>query len=124
MFKKNNISNGALFRSFLHSVEQILKQNIPISPEFEAMISGQGKTKAYLYRFRIIDNPTCPCQEESQTPEHLIHDCRMLDNQRRKLKQQITAKGGNWPTSNMDLVTKHTQAFYEFIKSIDFSLIQ
>jgi hypothetical protein len=40
-----------------------------------AIVSGHGKTRAYLYRFKIIDEPTCPCGEGDQTPEHLIYEC-------------------------------------------------
>jgi hypothetical protein len=58
---------GAICRSFFPTVEHRLKLRIPITPEFTAIMSGHGKTKAYLHRFKIIENPTCPCNEEPQT---------------------------------------------------------
>ena len=63
---------GALCRSFFPTVEQRLKVKLPITPEFTAMVTGHGKTKPYLHRFKLTESPTCPCNEGAQTPEHLI----------------------------------------------------
>jgi hypothetical protein len=52
---------GALCRSFFPSVEQGLKFKILVTLEFTAVVSGHGKTKSYLHRFKLIDNPMCPC---------------------------------------------------------------
>jgi hypothetical protein len=30
-----------------------------------------GKQKSYLHRFKLIDNPMCPCDEGAETSEHL-----------------------------------------------------
>ena len=93
---------GAICRSFFLSVEQRLKIEPPITPEFTAIVTGHGKRKSYLHRFKLTDNPTCPCIEGVQTPEHLIYDCKLLEVQRRSLKQHKMADGGNWPTTTMD----------------------
>jgi hypothetical protein len=66
----DNTEKGALCRSFFPDVEQRLKLKIPITPEFIAIITGHGKTKCYLHRFKSADNPTCLCNEGMQTPEH------------------------------------------------------
>jgi hypothetical protein len=70
---------GAVCRSFFPTVEQTLKLRIPITPEFTAIVSGHGKTKAYLNRFNLTDNPMCPCNEGEQSVEHLIHVFRILE---------------------------------------------
>jgi hypothetical protein len=62
---------GVLCRSFFPMVEQRLKVKLPITPEFAAMVTGHGKTKSYLHRFKLMERPTCPCNERAQTPEHL-----------------------------------------------------
>ena len=54
---------GAICRSFFPSVEQRLKMKLPITPEFTAIVTGHGKTESYLHRFKLTDNPTCPCNE-------------------------------------------------------------
>jgi hypothetical protein len=72
------------------------------------MVTGHGKTKPYLHRFKLIDNPMCPCSEGTQSTEHLIYNCRILERQRKYLKQRIKTGGGTWPTANCDLVTKYS----------------
>jgi hypothetical protein len=115
---------GALCRSFFPTVEQRLKIKLPISPEFTALVTGHGKTKAYLYRFKLIDSPTCPCNEGDQTPENLIYTCPLLEPERSSSDKQLTAGEGSWPTTNIKLVTVCLDAFTRFIKSIDFNKLQ
>jgi hypothetical protein len=115
---------GAMCRSFFPKIDQRLKLKIPITPEFTAIVTGHGKTKSYLHRFKITDNPMCCCNEGEQTSEHLIYTCKILENQRKIMIQQITANGGNWPTTNRNLIAKHMTIFLRFVKSIDFNALQ
>ena len=73
---------GSTRRSFCPNVEQRLRLWIPITHEFTAIVSGHGKTRAYLNRFKIIDDPMCPCNEGEQTVEHLIYVCSILEPRR------------------------------------------
>jgi hypothetical protein len=102
-------------------VEQRLKMKIPITPEFTAIVTGHGKTKSYLHRFKIADNLMCPTSNEgTQTPVHIIYVCKILELQRSSLIQHIMARRGNWPPTNDELVANYFNAFSRFIKSIDF----
>jgi hypothetical protein len=101
----------ALCRSFFPTVDHRLKLKIPITSEFTAIVSGHGKTKSYLHRFELIDNPMCPCDEGAQSSEHLMHDCKILEFQRNTLKHQIKSSGGTWPTTNSDLIAKYSHTF-------------
>jgi len=65
---------GAECRSFFPKVEQRLKQKIPLTPEFTALVTWHWKTKSYLHRFKLTDDPRCPCNEGQQTPDHIIYD--------------------------------------------------
>jgi len=107
-----NTDKAALCRSFFPTVEQRLKLKIPITLEFTAIGSGHWKTKSHLHRFKLIDNPMCPCNggEGDQSSEHLIYKCVILDVQRKTMKNQIKIRGGTWPTTNRDLVAKYLQA--------------
>ena len=67
----NSTEKGVLCRSFFPVVEQRLKMKIPITPEFTAILAGQGKTKSNFHRFKLADNPTCPWNEGVQTHEHI-----------------------------------------------------
>jgi hypothetical protein len=71
---------GAICRSFFPMVEQRLKMKIPITPEFIAVVTGHGKTKSYLHRYKLTDNPMCPCNEGEQSPEHLTFSVRHLNS--------------------------------------------
>jgi hypothetical protein len=89
-----------------------------------SMVTGHGKTQSYLHRFKLTENPTYPCKEGAQTPEHLIYACKILESQRRSLEKNITAGGGSWPTTNSELVAKHLEACSRFVISIDFNKSQ
>jgi ribonuclease HI len=91
----------ALCRSFFPIVEQRLELKIPVTPEFTAIVSGHGKTKSYLHRFKLLDNPMCICNEGTQSTEHLMYNCKILDSQRKTLQHQIKTGGGTWPTSKI-----------------------
>ena len=53
----NSTEKGALCRSFFPVLELRFKMKIPITPEFTAIITGRGKTKSYLHRFKLADVP-------------------------------------------------------------------
>jgi len=59
-----------------------IKLKIPITSGFTAIFSSHGKTKSYLHRFKLVDNPMCPCNEGAQPSENLIYDCKILEFQR------------------------------------------
>ena len=56
-------AKGAECRSFFPIVEQRLKQKKPLTPEFTALVTGHGKTKSYLHRFKLTDDQRCPCND-------------------------------------------------------------
>ena len=61
------------------------------------------------------------CEEEEQTTEHLIFQCKKLRNQSNEMIKQIKNTGGNWPTTNGTLVNNYLQIFVKFVKSVDFT---
>ena len=95
---------GGSYESFFPSVRNRLIQKIPMFPELTTILRGHGKTSSYLYRFGLIDNPVCPCEEEEQTVDHLIFKGKKLINQRNEMIQQINSTGGNWPAKNETLI--------------------
>ena len=88
------------------------------------MLTGHGKLRSYLRKFGLRDNPTSPCEEEQQTTDHLILQCKKLRNQRNEMIKQIKYTGGNWPTMNETLVNNYLQIFVKFVKSVDFTDLQ
>jgi hypothetical protein len=66
----------------------------------------------------------CPCNDGTQSSEHLIYDCKILERQRKTLKHAIKNSGGTWPTTNCNFVAKYPYTFPRFIKSTDFHQLQ
>ena len=66
----------------------------------------------------------CLCEEEEQTADHLIFQCKKLRNQRNAMIKQIKNTGDNWSTTNETRVNKYLQIFVKFIKYIDFTDLQ
>jgi hypothetical protein len=83
------------------------------------MITGHGKTRAYLHRFNIIENAIFPCNKGDKTIDHLLNQCTLLQTQSELLRNNVL-KSGNWPVSKEELITKHLKSFLIFTKSIDF----
>jgi hypothetical protein len=90
---------GAICKSFFppQKVEQRLKLRIPITPEFTAIVSGHGKTRAYLNRFKLIDDPMCFCNEGEQSVEPIIYVCNLLEPHSSAMIKHKTTRGGIWP---------------------------
>ena len=78
---------GAVTKAFFPSVRNRLRQKIPVFPEFVTMTTGHGKLRSYLYRFGLIDNLMCLCEEE-ETTDHLIFKCNKLSKQRKEMIKQ------------------------------------
>jgi hypothetical protein len=66
--------------------------------------------------------PCAQCEEEEQTSDHLIFQCKRLNNQRNDIRQ-IKTTGGDWPT-NEKLDNNFLQIFVNFVRSIDFTDLQ
>ena len=66
----------------------------------------------------------CQCEEEEQTSDHLIFQCKKLNNQRNDMIKQIKNTGSDWPTKNETLVNNYLKIFVNSAKSIDFTDLQ
>jgi hypothetical protein len=97
-------TKGAVCRSFFPRLDQRLQLRIPLTPEFTALVTGHGKTKSYLHRFKLADDPTCPCNQGPLTPDHIIYDCNIIEAQRSYLIKQIMLSGGTWPPKKNELI--------------------
>jgi len=109
---------AAITKQFFPNVKDRLKLGIDINPIFTALVAGHGKTRAYLHRFKILEQATCACKKGDQTIDHLINQCTLLQTQRELLRSNVL-KYGNWPTSKHELTTKHLKPFLTFTKPID-----
>ncbi|KAJ4449775.1 hypothetical protein ANN_01179 [Periplaneta americana] len=79
-------TKGATTKSFLPNVVQRLKLKINTSPNCTSLITGHGNIKSYLHKYKIIDNPMCTCNTAEQSVDHLIYDCKLIEQERETLK--------------------------------------
>jgi hypothetical protein len=114
-----NCSKAAITKQFFPNVQDRLKLKINVTPNFAAMVTGHGKTRAYFHRFKILKHATCPCNKGDQTIDHLLNQCTLLHTQRDFLRNNVS-KSGNWPVSKYELIRKHLKTFLNFTNSIDF----
>jgi len=80
-------------------------------------MNGYGNIKSYLYKFKIIDRPMCPCKIGEQTTDQILYDCELVKQERDKLKVEIL-RSENWPVSKDTLINKYTKIFNKFVDSI------
>jgi hypothetical protein len=90
-----------------------------LTQNFTAIVTGHGKTKEYLHRFKIIEDPTCTCGKAVQTTDHLIFECETLTEEGKNLKTTALQKG-KWPINKKDLIRKHYREFVKFVNDIPF----
>jgi hypothetical protein len=91
-------TKDAITKAFFPKIEDSLKLRLNVTPNFTTIVTGHGNIKAYLHKYKIIDDPTCPCQKGQQTVQHIIFDCPLLEKERDKLKAVVT-RTKNWPVS-------------------------
>ena len=96
---------------------------INLTPKLTAVLSGHGKTRAYLHRFNLRDEATCICGKEDQTMDHPLFHCIKTSDQRDLLKRHIN-KIMNLQENKLELITKYRKVYSAFIESIDFDLLQ
>jgi len=71
-------TKGSTTNEFFPDVAERLQMKINLTQNLTSIVTGHGKTKAYLHRFKIIENPTRPCGKGDQTTDHLIFECELL----------------------------------------------
>jgi len=82
-------TNGRTTEDFFPDVAERLKMKINLTQNLTAIVTGHGKTRAYLQRFKIIENATFPCGKRDQTTDHLIFECELLTKERNRMKSSI-----------------------------------
>jgi hypothetical protein len=126
---KNGKSNGQYAtrrpqqNSTFPSVRGRIGTKLNLTPKLAAVLTGHGKTRAYLHRFNLREDARFICGQGDQTMDHLLFHCIKTNTQREVLKQHISQQG-NWPASKQELISKHRKSFTAFIESTDFYLLQ
>jgi len=75
-------TKGRITKEYFPNVEDRLNMKLNLTQNLAAILTGYGKTKTYLHRFKIIKEPTCPCGTAEQKSENLIYVCEKLTKER------------------------------------------
>ena len=86
-------ANAGITSFFFPKVHDRQKLKIYITPILTAMVTGHGKTRAYLHRFKILEHSNCHCGNTDQTIEHLLNRCSILHTQREIFKRNVLSLG-------------------------------
>jgi len=111
-------TKAAVTKQFFPNIRDRINLSIHVNPNFTAMVTGHGKTRAYLHRFKIVESAAFPCNKVDQTLDHILNKCILRQTQRDLFKEKVL-KSGSWPVSKEELITKHLKSFLTFTKSIN-----
>jgi len=115
----DHTTKGQITKQFFPNIKDRLNKKIKLTPNFAAIVTAHGKSKAYLHRFEIIESPDCPCNGGEQTVEHIIYDCSKLNSERDEIVRN-TSNQDKWPVNKSAIVNNDIKQFTQFINSIDF----
>ena len=110
-------------RKYFSTVRDRLRTKIHLTPKLTPVLSGHGKTRACLHRFKLREEATCVCGKEDQTMDHIMFKCIKTREQRDILKHRIN-KTNKLQDYKQELITKYRKVYTEFIDSIDFEKLQ
>jgi len=113
-------TKGAITKAIFPNIEERLKFRVNITPNFTAIVRGHGNIKAYLHKYKIIGDPTCPCRKGPQTVQHIVFDCPILEKEREKLKAVVT-RTENWAVKSNKLGVQYHKKFKEFIDNLSWN---
>ena len=77
-------------KQYFPSVRDRLGTKLTLTAKLEAVLTGHGKTRAYLYRFTLRDDARRTCGQNNQTVNHLLFQWEKTRTQREVLKHQIS----------------------------------
>jgi len=105
-------------KEFFPSIEWRLAVNLNLSPKVTKIMTGHGNIQSYLHRLKIIGSPECPCKHGIQTVDHLIFQCKRLENKREHLKNSVLT-AGNRPVSKSELTNRNLKQFINYMNLME-----
>jgi uncharacterized membrane protein YheB (UPF0754 family) len=115
----NHTTKGATTKLFFPKIADRLKLKINLTSTITTMVTGHGNIKLYLHKHKILDSPMRFCKNGEQTVDHILFDCKLLEQERDSLKAAVL-RSENWPVSKNKLITKFNKTFQQFTNSISF----
>jgi hypothetical protein len=108
-------------KSFFPNIAERLKHKINVTPNCTTVVTGHGNIKAYLHKYKIQESPICSCKRGEQTVDHVIYDCKLLEEERDRLKAAVM-RTDNWPVSKNSLIKNFNKDFIQFTKYVVYKI--
>jgi hypothetical protein len=102
-------------KPFFLSIAERLKLKINVTPNFTIIVTGHGNIKSYLHEYKILDSPMCSCKSGEQTVDHIIYECKLLEQERESLKATVLWSE-YWPVSNNKLINRFYKIHEQYIR--------
>jgi len=93
--RMDNMQQGGGNKQYFPSVQDRLGTKLKLNTKLTTILTGHGKTMAYLHRFNLRDDARCICGHNDQTKDHLLFHCDKTSTQREALIHQ-TSQQRNW----------------------------
>jgi hypothetical protein len=119
----NECTKARMMKNFFPNVQDRLEMKINITSNFATMVTGRGKTTAYVHHFKVVEQARSPCNNVDQTIDHLLYQSTLRHTPRKLLRNSVP-KTGNWPANKQELATKHLNVFLTYTNSVDFEQLQ
>jgi len=119
----DHTTKGAITKSFFPKIADRLKMKINVTPNFTTMVTGHGNIKSYLRKYKILDSPMCSCKSGEQTADHILYDCKLLEQERDSLKAAVL-RSENWLVNKNKLINKFNKNIKKFTNTIPFDKLQ
>jgi hypothetical protein len=108
----DHTTKGAITKSFFPKIAERLKLKVKVTANFTTIVTGHGNIKSYLRKYKILDSPMCSCKSGEQTVDHIIFECKLLQQERERLKSTVL-RSENGPVSKNKLINK----FYKTLQN-------
>jgi hypothetical protein len=81
-----------------------------LGPEINSWACLCTHTHTHTHTHISLDSPLCSYKSGEQTLDHIIYDCKILDQERDRLKVAVL-QSENWPVSKNKLINKFDISF-------------
>jgi hypothetical protein len=98
---------GGIFPVFYsYQYSNVRRRHHIATPNFTTIVTGHGNIKTYLHKYKITNNPMCPCKQGEQTVDHIIYHYKLHEQEREQLKA-VMIRPDSWPVSKIKLGVKY-----------------
>jgi len=107
--EREKTKNRSTTKEYFPTVAERLQTKIKFTQNLTTIVTCQGEIISYLYRFRIVEAPDCPCGNRNQTVEHILFECGIPEEER--TLNSGGGEDGQVANKKNTLIKRHYKAF-------------